>query len=82
MITLRKYQGNFVPWESLIGKYDSTNQVYTTINRYKPGSVIVYYNGQALFSDNDFSESGPKEIVLTYIKPSNNLSLKASYIRG
>jgi len=55
--------------EDLIGVVDGNNQVFNTQSEYVSGTVVVFYNGQALYADHDFTETGPDEITFTYIKP-------------
>jgi len=55
--------------EDLIGTVDGSNQVFNTQYEYISGTVVVFFNGQALYAPGDFTETGPTEITFNYIKP-------------
>jgi len=55
--------------EDLLGTVDGNNQVFNTQSEYVSGTVVVFYNGQALYAGHDFEETGATEITFTYIKP-------------
>jgi len=66
---------------TLSGTQDNSNQVFTTEYDYEPGSISVLYNGQALHSPDDFTESGDNEITFIYLKPYPETVLRANYER-
>lgn len=65
--------------ELLIGAMNGNNQVFNTNFEYKSGSISVLYNGQALHSPEDFTESGTDELTFIYIKPISEEILRVSY---
>jgi hypothetical protein len=65
----------------MTGLFSGNNCVFYTPDDYKPGSIILFYNGQALFKDDDFKEISSNSVELIYIHPTDNTSLKASYIK-
>ena len=67
---------------TLSGTQDGVNQVFTTEYDYEPGSISVLYNGQALHSPDDFTESGDNEITFIYLKPYSDTVLRANYERS
>lgn len=61
------------------GIRDGSNQIFTTTYSYEPNRINFFYNGQALHSPDDFTETGPNEITLTYIYPDETDELRADY---
>lgn len=61
------------------GDINGVNQVYTTAYYYRPGRIQVYYNGQALHSPDDFTETGYNEFTLTHMLPDNTDELRVTY---
>ena len=49
--------------EDLTSQIDGYNLVFTTSQIYIPGSIKAVYNGVYYTKDNDFDETGPKEIT-------------------
>jgi len=70
---------------TLSGTTSSTNQVFYTEYDYVSGSISILYNGQALHSPEDFTETGPNEITFNYITPymygPDEVILRANYER-
>lgn len=82
MIILRKPKtgsGVIILGEVPSGDINGINQVYTTEYYYKPGKIQVYYNGQALHSPDDFTETDFNEFTLTYLYPDNTDELRVTY---
>ncbi len=65
--------------ETVSGTIDGSNQVFYTTYDYEPGAISLLYNGQALHSPDDFLETGPNEITLTYLTPETDDVLRATY---
>jgi len=67
---------------TLSGTLNGTNQTFYTEYDYLPGTISVFYNGQALYSPEDFTESGDNKITFIYLKPYEDPEgtvLRASY---
>jgi len=68
---------------TLSGTISGSNQIFYTEYDYAPGTITVFYNGQALYSPEDFTETGPNEITFNYIVPGiygpDEVVLRASY---
>jgi hypothetical protein len=82
MIILRKPRqsaGIILLGEKPSGAIDGVNQTYTTAYNYRPGKIQVFYNGQALHSPDDFTETGYNEFQLTYMLPDNTDELRVTY---
>lgn len=88
MIVLRKLSSgsgtstNIVLSGVLFGDMNDSNKIFYTEYNYKPGKVIVNYNGQELVSPEDFYETGSNEITLIYIAPLALDVLTATYERN
>lgn len=65
--------------EDMAGTKNGSNYTYTTVYSYLDNRIQLSYNGQILTSPYDFTESGDKEVQLTYIKPEATDLLSASY---
>jgi hypothetical protein len=61
------------------GVRDGSNQVFTTTYDYEPHRINFFYNGQALHSPDDFTETGSNEVTLKYIYPDDTDELRADY---
>jgi hypothetical protein len=87
MIVLRKLSRgsgvstNIVLAGTLFGEMNDFNKVFNTEYNYKPGKIMVNYNGQELVSPEDFYETGTNEITLIYIAPLELDVLTATYER-
>lgn len=82
MIILRKPRttaGVIILGEKPVGDINGINQTYTTAYNYRPGRLQVFYNGQALHSPDDFTETGYNEFTLTYMLPDNTDELRVTY---
>jgi len=83
MIVLRKLGGigvtSVIVADPLSGTQDGVNQVFTTSTEYVRDRISVYYNGQALHSPDDFTQSGPNEITLIHVFPVEDGELRATY---
>ena len=83
MIVLRKLGGtgvtSVIVADPLSGVQNGINQVFTTTSEYVQDRITVYYNGQALHSPDDFTQSGPKEITFKHIFPIETAELRATY---
>jgi len=82
MIILRKPKttaGVIILGETPSGLINGSNQTYTTAYNYRPGRIQVYYNGQALHSPDDFTETGYNEFTLTHMLPDNTDELRVTY---
>ena len=83
MIVLRKLGGtgvtSVIVADPLSGVQNGINQVFTTTSAYVQDRITVYYNGQALHSPDDFTQSGPKEITFKHIFPIETAELRATY---
>lgn len=60
------------------GLIDGVNNVYITAKQYSSGSLMVWYNGNALVYGTDFTESGPSQFTTTFI-PQNADNLIVAY---
>ena len=65
--------------ELLTGLLNNSNQVFTTTNNYESGRISVLYNGQALHSPQDFTETGPNEVTFKFIRPFSTDNLRVIY---
>jgi len=87
MIVLRKLSKssgistNIVLAGTLSGDMNDSNKTFSTEYNYKPGKIMVNYNGQELVSPEDFYETGSNEITLIYIAPLTLDVLTATYER-
>lgn len=85
MITLRKIAGpqtevrSGIIADTLSGSLNGSNKVFYTTYAYKPDRITIYYNGQALHPDYDFTQTGTNEITFRYIKPLPQENLRATY---
>lgn len=79
IILQRLHRQNLVVGDELSGTLDGANQAYTTTYNYDPNEIMVFYNGQALQSPEDFSVTGSNEITFVYIMPYAAENLKATY---
>lgn len=82
MIILRKPGRRIVTViiaDTIGGVRDGSNQVFTTTYDYEPSRINFFYNGQALHSPDDFTETGSNEITLTHIYPDETDELRADY---
>lgn len=61
------------------GVRDGSNQVFTTTYDYEPHRINFFYNGQALHSPDDFTETGSNEVTLKYVYPDVTDELRADY---
>lgn len=81
MIVLRRLRAAYVRDGDLIGSRNGVNKTFQTEEAYRSGSVIVDYNGQSLYSPDDFVEVGNNQITFVYIVPHNDDVLKVSFER-
>jgi hypothetical protein len=81
MIVLRKVSqpSSIKLNEQLSGAQNGINKVFTTPHSFKPGKIIIDYNGQSLYSPDDFTESGVAEITLLHITPYVDDTVRAHY---
>lgn len=82
MIILRKPSGPsqfIILAESPSGVQNEVNQEYTTSYMYRPGRLVVYYNGQAYHSPDDFEETGPSTFRLIHVYPDETDELRVAY---
>jgi hypothetical protein len=54
---------------TLEGEKDGTNKVYTVVEGYKPGTGMLYFNGQLLAPDDDYEETDSSTITFIHIAP-------------
>lgn len=79
MITLIRQQAPpVIIGGNITGTKNNSNRVFYTEYTYLSGQIHLEYNGQIL-QDNDFDETGEKEITLKYIAPWSTDILKATY---
>ena len=68
---------------TLSGTLDGSNQTFYTEFDYTPGTLTVFYNGQALYSPDDFTEISNNGLTFNYITPGmygeDEVVLRASY---
>ena len=82
MIILRKHKSSdIVIGAELSGVFNGVNQTFFTSSNYKNDSIMITYNGQTLYSGDDFLEVSNNEISLIYLYPTKQNSLKATYIQ-
>jgi hypothetical protein len=87
MIVLRKLSKgtgastNIILSGLLTGAMNDYNKVFYTEYNYKPGKIVVNYNGQELVSPEDFYETGENEITFIYITPLELDVLSTTYER-
>lgn len=82
MIILRKPTGPpqfIILAETPSGVRDAVNQVYSTSYMYRPDRMVVYYNGQAYHSPDDFEEVGPSTFRLIHVYPDDSDELRVTY---
>lgn len=81
MIILRKLSKstNIVLSGILTGAKNHSNKIFCTEYNYKPGKILISYNGQILVSMKDFYETGSNEITFIYIAPLELDVLSAAY---
>lgn len=82
MIILRKIaleSQQSVIADTVSGTIDSSNQTFYTSYEYKVDHITVYYNGQALHPNYDFTQTGANEITFIYVQPNSGDNLKATY---
>jgi len=82
MIILRKPSGNaqvVILAETPTGVKNGVNQTYTTEYTIVNSNIIVFYNGQALHSPDDFTISGTKSVVLDNVYPDISDELRVTY---
>jgi len=75
----QKKAANIVVAVQLAGILNGVNKVFTTATNYKPGKIILFCNGQALYSPDDFVETGLNEITFVHFAPLSDYVLKATY---
>lgn len=51
------------------GEKDGTNKVYTVVEGYKPGTGMLYFNGQLLAPDDDYEETDSSTVTFIHIAP-------------
>ena len=69
----------FITGEKAGGDKDHSNRIFNTSRSYVSGSLQVYYNGQRLVKDDDYTESGPQTFRLIYLKPYSDDKLITDY---
>lgn len=72
MIVLRKPKStaqSLAIGEALVGSVDGSNRTFNTPNSYESGKIFLSYNGQTLYSPDDFTETGLNEVTFVYIAP-------------
>jgi hypothetical protein len=79
IILQRLHRQNLVVSDDLVGTQDGSNQTFYTTYDYDSNEIMVFYNGQALQTPEDFSVSGPNEITFVFIMPLAGENLKATY---
>jgi len=65
--------------KDLYGVKDGVNKLFYVEEAYEPNEIVVYYNGQALHSGDDFLEVSASGIQFYYIAPHPEDVLKAVY---
>ncbi len=65
--------------DTISGTIDGSNKVFYTTYRFKPNRIDLHYNGQALHSPDDFTQTGDNEITLIYVAPEPGELLRATY---
>lgn len=63
----------------LIGTQDGNNKTFSTQAAFKSGKIVIDYNGQSLYSPDDFTENTSTQITFTIIAPDETDVLKAHY---
>ncbi|HLD90952.1 MAG TPA: hypothetical protein VI911_08070 [Patescibacteria group bacterium] len=81
MIVLRKVKKtSYIKLaELLIGAQNGINKTFSTPSSFKAGKIIIDYNGQSLYSPDDFVENTDTQITFTVIVPDVTDVLKAHY---
>lgn len=84
MIILRKitpasWQSGAVIADTMSGAINGSNQAFSTSYEYRTDHITVYYNGQALHPDDDFTQTAADEITFVYVKPISGDNLRATY---
>ena len=70
----------FIHGEKPTGDKDHSNRIFTTSRNYESGSLQVYYNGQRLVKNDDYTETGPQTFNLIYLKPYSDDKLLTDYV--
>ncbi len=70
----------FITGEKISGNKDNDNRTFTTASSYTSGSLSLYYNGQRLIRNDDYTETGAQSLKLIYVKPYSEDSLIVDYI--
>ena len=65
--------------DTLMGIQDGTNKTFSTQSAFKFGKIVIDYNGQSLYSPDDFVENTSTQITFTVIAPDVTDVLKAHY---
>jgi hypothetical protein len=65
--------------EALIGIQNGINRIFSTTTAFKYGKIVIDYNGQSLYSPDDFIENTTTQITFTAIAPDVTDVLKAHY---
>lgn len=65
--------------DTISGTLDGSNKVFYTTYKFKPDRIDLHYNGQALHSPDDFTQTGDNEITLIYDAPEAGENLRATY---
>ena len=65
--------------EMLIGIQNGINKTFSTPSAFKSGKIVIDYNGQSLYSPDDFIENTDTQITFTVIVPDETDVLKAHY---
>ena len=72
MIILRKPKSaelTLAVGEKLLGSVDGSNRTFKTPQTYASGKIFLSYNGQTLYSPDDFVETGEDEVTFVYLTP-------------
>jgi hypothetical protein len=65
--------------DTISGTIDGSNKVFYTTYKFTTDRIDLHYNGQALHSPDDFTQTGDKEITLIYVAPEPGELLSATY---
>jgi hypothetical protein len=79
VLVRQKQAKNIVLSAQLIGVLNGVNKTFNTPTNYKSGTVNLFCNGQALYSPEDFSETGVNEITFENFAPLSDYILRVTY---